>query len=226
MLNRYRHPQINTVGLVAYYKLWAGLTSAANVFDYALKGFSGTPTGTDIAPAYPGFKFNGTDDYIDVGDISANANTIFLWFKSDTQIDNTSTSECLMQIGSLENETILVGASTVFLDNEIISVLNNDGGRSGYTSTTDVIAANEWHNLCCVWDGSKYLIYLDAVQKQNAVNATPSILTVDGLEIGRENDASGYFGGNLSDVMIFNVSKSAAEVKSLYELTKWRYPNN
>jgi hypothetical protein len=226
MKEKFRHPQFSTKGLVAYYKLWAGLTSTASVFDYSQRDFAGIPTGTDIAPTYPGFKFNGTDDFIDVGNISANANTVTLWFNSDTQIDKTSTFETAIHVGSNANDRIVFGASTATLTDEIITILNADGARSGYTSASDIIAANEWHHLCCVWDGAKYLIYLDSIQKQNAINAAPSLLVASGVEIGRQNTSASYFGGSLADIAIFNISKSASEVKSIYELTKWRYLNN
>ncbi len=75
-------PQVNTVGLVAHYKLWAGLTTTASVFDYSLGGKPGAVTGTDIAPAYPGFSFNGTDDFIDVGNQGGAIKTVGLWLKS------------------------------------------------------------------------------------------------------------------------------------------------
>jgi len=215
---------VSTYGLIAYYKLFAGLTSTANVFDYSQNGNTGTPTGTDIAPSGDGFSFNGTDDWIDVGDISGNANTISMWFYSDTEISKSSTGVTPIHLGAADaTKRIGFGAETGLLTDEIITVLDSATGRSGYTSASDTIAANTWHHLCCVWDGSKYLIYLNSEQKQNAVNATPSLIAADQVEIGRKRTADRYFGGKIGEVMIFNVSKTAAEVKSIYELTRWRY---
>ena len=82
MKQRFVEQQISTVGLVAHYKLWVGLTGATTVFDYSLGGATGTVTGTNIAPAYPGFSFNGTDDFIDVGNQSSAIKTVMVWFKS------------------------------------------------------------------------------------------------------------------------------------------------
>ncbi len=82
MKQRFIEQQISTVGLVAHYKLWVGLTGATTVFDYSLGGATGTVTGTDIAPAYPGFSFNGTDDFIDVGNQGGAIKTVVLWLKS------------------------------------------------------------------------------------------------------------------------------------------------
>ena len=72
-------PQINTVGLVAYYKLQFGLMTAGKVFDYSLGGAVGTLNGSDIVPVFPGFSFNGTDDFIDVGNHGGTIRSIAIW---------------------------------------------------------------------------------------------------------------------------------------------------
>lgn len=162
-----------------------------------------------------GLTFDGVGDYIDVGDISSNANTISLWFKPAASIDKDTTTETVIHIGSGATDMIAFGASTLNLTDEIITVFNAGGGRSGYTSATDSISA-AWHHLVCVWDGSKYLIYLDGVQKQNAIHTVPALLSADGMEIGRKNDDSAYFTGRISDVRIYNVALTADQVKGLF----------
>ena len=64
------HPQINTVGLVGHWKLWDGLMTTGLVFDYTCRNHVGTlqDGGTTLVPTYPGFDFDGTDDYISVTD--------------------------------------------------------------------------------------------------------------------------------------------------------------
>ncbi len=82
MKTRFVEQQISTVGLVAHYKLWVGLTGATTVFDYSLGGATGTVTGTNIAPTYPGLSFNGTDDFIDVGNQGGAIKSVAVWLKS------------------------------------------------------------------------------------------------------------------------------------------------
>ncbi len=72
-------PQVNTVGLVAHYKLWAGLTTTGEVFDYTLNGFTGIVNGPNIAPVYPGFSFDGSQDVIDIGTGPSSVKTILMW---------------------------------------------------------------------------------------------------------------------------------------------------
>jgi hypothetical protein len=193
MLEYLRHPEPSDKGLAAHYKLWTGLTTTANVFDYTMGGFNGIPSGTDIAPAYPGFKLNGTDDFIDATAAGPSAvSTVAIWieFASVAGITN------LMTLNGTDGLT---------------SVFNNvtkDGFAGGTTviyvdavATTLVTAS--WH--------------LVAITDTLAKNAT-------GIKLGA--GASSFVEGVIGETFLYDRVQSPAEMKSLYELTKWRYPNN
>ncbi len=123
-------PQVNTVGLVAHYKLWAGLTSATTVFDYSLGGATGTVTGTDIAPTYPGFSFNGTDDFIDVGNQGGAIKTVVLWLKSPDvaatsfPLDLNGTDYFIIDNGDLDPNGF--GSHTPYVDGIEARAVTND----------------------------------------------------------------------------------------------------
>ncbi len=127
-------PQVNTVGLVAHYKLWAGLTTAGDVFDYSLNGNTGTVTGTDITPVYPGFSFNGTDDFIDVGNQGGTIMTMAMWVNAAS-------------IGGNDYPLDINGGT--FISIESGEIVDHDMGPStiiyvdGVTGTT--ITAAAWH---------------------------------------------------------------------------------
>ncbi len=195
MTNRYRHPQISTVGLVAYYKLWSGLYDGTSVFDYSLNGFTGTPAGTDIAPAYPGFSFNGTDDFIDVGSGPTSVKTVALWVNQADIAGN----EYPIDLNGTDFISVASGAVTV--NGFTAALLYVDGalGTSGVTA----IAASTWA--------------LIVVTDTTASNATD-------FDIGKET--ANFFEGKVGEVMLFDRVLTPAEIKSIYELTKWRYPNN
>lgn len=181
-------PQINTVGLVAHYKLWAGLTSTASVFDYSLGGFTGTVTGTDIAPAYPGFTFNGTDDFIDVGNGKA-IKTVLLWlFNPDVQaasypIDLNGTDYILIESGELDPQGFI--GNTGYID-----------GVAAVTVTNDT-----WH-----------LVGL----------TLPTAKTASDPDIGRV-EGQGFFTGKIAETMFFDRVLTAADIKSIFSVTRWRY---
>lgn len=66
------HPQVNTVGLIAHYKMWDGLMTDGEIFDYTCNGNGGSLQDTDdpitLIPTYPGFYFDGVEDYITIAD--------------------------------------------------------------------------------------------------------------------------------------------------------------
>lgn len=74
--------------------------------------------------------------------------------------------------------------------------VNGEIGTSGVTT----VAAGEWSHI--------------AVTDATANNASA-------LGIGKNN--INPFEGSISDVALFDIEKSAAEIKSIYDLTKWRY---
>jgi hypothetical protein len=128
-------PQPSTVGLVAHYKLWAGPTSPGKVFDYSLGGFEGTLTGTDIAPAYPGFRLNGTDDLIDMTLAGpSSVRSVLVWVNADS----TSGDHGIIDLNTTDTFGISEGKITSF-----------SGFLGGNTTYVDGIAGNRvsanWH---------------------------------------------------------------------------------
>ena len=135
MKKKYRHPEASDFGLVARYKLWAGNTGATTVFDYSLNGLVGTESGTDIKPAYPGFSFNGTDDFIDIGTGPSSAKTVVLWVNpsgvagNDYPVDLNGTDFLTIETGTLTKNGFAGGTAVLYTD--------------GVAAATTVTAA--WH---------------------------------------------------------------------------------
>jgi hypothetical protein len=196
MKEKYRHPQFSTKGLVAYYKLFAGLTSTASVFDYALNGFTGTPTGTGIAPAYPGFRFNGTDDLIDIGIGPTSVKGISIW----TKVSSVAGNEYPIDLNG--------GGSWIGILSGVVSIQ----GLPGHALYVDGIKGTS--NVTTVDTGWHHIMVTDSSDN----NATD-------LEIGRVAGNS-YYEGLIGEVMLYDRVLTQAEVQSVCELTKWRYPNN
>jgi len=188
---KYRHPEPSTVGLVAHYKLWAGLTSTGKVFDYALNGFTGTLAGTDIAPAYPGIKFNGSDDKITTASGSASIRTILVWI-NPTDIAGTDN---IITLDTAESLRVVTGTLTeaAFPGSQILYV--------------DGIAAD---SITAKWHLAGITI------SEN----------VDGSTVQIGNKSTLWYDGVIGEVMLYDRVMTPAEIKSVYELTKWRYPNN
>lgn len=141
---RFIQPEPSTFGLVAYYKLWFGLTGPTTVFDYSLGGATGTVTGTNIAPAYPGFSFNGTDDFIDIGNHGGAIKSIVVWVKAtdivadfDYPIDLNGTDFMVIGAGTVSANGF--AGSTIYIDGVVAST----------------ITAGKWHFIALTVSSAK-----------------------------------------------------------------------
>jgi hypothetical protein len=192
MSDQTRHPNPSTKGLVAHYKLWAGLTSATKVFDYSLNGFTGVPAGNNIAPAYPGFKFDGTSDSINVANDPLTIKTVAIWANPN----DIAGADYLIDLNDADYFLINTGTfSMVGFDVSEITYVDGVAGNS---------VTSNWHLLV-----GTFAVAKDATS----------------LAIGRKT-GSPWFGGLIGETWLYNRVLPPDEIKSLYELTKWRYPNN
>ncbi len=219
-------PQVNTVGLVAHYKLWAGLTTAGEVFDYALNGNTGTVTGA--APAYPGFLFDAFNDEIDCGsgnsidDIFTGGGSVSVWLLSDGRGQNNEGHVIGKTAWMLQ---MITNTTTIRFQQDF--ELTVDEGQWDFT-----IAAGVWQHIVLVYDNSVAVnnptVYL------NGVSVSVTEITMPGsdvrefdrahnLMIGDRPASDRSWDGKIGDVMLFNTMKTAADAKSIFEVTRWRY---
>ena len=223
---RYLQPQVSTKGLLAHWKLRDG-----SAFDYSLNNHHGTLKGT-AAYKYPGVDLDGNSDYIEVADhvdftpiltpfsISMwaymHSATYFVWA---SKWDVGANQEWCMFTGTQKRIHI-----RMYDDSENAYV-----GRQYNTSLASY--ENQWTHFIVTYDGGTLSSGIKIYLNGNRVDDTDSesnpglFVAVENLNhdvwIGRYSDK--YSNGLIDDVMIFNVKKSAAEIKSIYEVTRQRY---
>lgn len=222
MKEKYRHPQPGTQGLIGHWKLWAGPTGDTTVFDYSLNGNTGTLTGTNLMPQYPGYSFAGSDELIDCGNMDAamavSKLTVSIWAKPDAiggtrvLMGNTETGNAMFEYHIDNDGKINVNAYT--------------SSWSQHINTTAIKAAVFTH-IVITYDGTDFRWYLDgSLDDTDAHGAGGAIARENAqqdMTIGAISSDSNNFAGVLDDARIYNRVLSAADAKSLYELTKWRY---
>ena len=220
-------PQVNTVGLVAHYKLWAGLTTAGEVFDYALNGNTGTVTGA--APAYPGFLFAngnkiscGSDSSID--NIFDGGGTFAGWLRSTGK--GQSDLGRVFEKGGIIN--FYCGNSATKLTYHQVTLTTDGLWTFPFDVTGDV-----WQHVVLAYDtdttvtGGGPTVYVNGVSVVATEVSAPDDVrdsdAADVMTIG--DDAAGglSWNGKIDDLMFFNILLSAADAKSIFELTRWRY---
>ncbi|MBK7410140.1 MAG: IPTL-CTERM sorting domain-containing protein [Saprospirales bacterium] len=88
-------------------------------------------------------------------------------------------------------------------------------GGNGVTTAT-LINNGSWHHIAATYDNTlatdKHKLYIDGVFIIGS-NLTVAANTLPGnIIIGRRNDGINYWQGNIDDVRVWNVAKSAAEI--------------
>ena len=155
---------------------------------------------------------DGSTEYVTIGDISSNANTIEVWFKPDVTIDKDTSGQAILQLTD-SNNVIMLGSWTGSITNEIISV-GTGTARDSWASATDSLNAGQWYYLVIVWDGSNYQIYLNGKQMPlTSVNA-PSLMSASNILIGKR-DAGGYFNGQVGGVSVWDTALTQTQIRAM-----------
>jgi hypothetical protein len=181
---------------------------------------------------------DGTDDRVELGDISAlnstSAFSITFWVKLSSSAPSPSS---FYESGSdtLYN-TIMVRQST-----DLDFIIGKGGSAyAGTRATGTSIKDDQWHHLAAVYNGSTMTIYLDgSVPTQSNIGTAVPSSTVSTAgsnpHIGSKTDNSASMPGKMDDFSIFNAALTATEVTNIYNrrlynpsklIHQYRFENN
>tara|TARA_R110002096_G_scaffold331069_1_gene525119 strand:- start:592 stop:2133 length:1542 start_codon:yes stop_codon:yes gene_type:complete len=167
--------------------------------------------------------FDGTDDYVDLGDsdntiaTSQSEATVSLWIKTA----NANTGRYLFQNqkgGASTNFGIRVNADSGLLE----GLVWGGSSHSLPTSTTDVFDDN-WHHIVLTGKASEQVLYIDGEVAAGDSEKTAAFLmepSANHCTIGSINKAAGFFLGKITDVAIWNVALDLAAVTAIYNSGK------
>jgi len=163
--------------------------------------------------------FDGTNDYVDMGDVAAfdglAAFSFSVWFKSS----NADPDDGIW--GKGEGTLGARSGIDIFYDSEEIYVdITTNTGEYRANTIGDVFTANgTWYHVVAVYNGSTIVIYKDAsvVKTQASVTGTTTVPSLN-LWIGRRHVDSDvkYFTGNMDDMAFWDVALSADDVTAIY----------
>lgn len=222
-------PQVNTVGLIAHYKLYEG-----TAFDYSLNGNDGTVTGTAPTFQFPGIDLPGADEHITVNDATifsplANPLSISAWVKMDTAVNFVIASKFVT--GDTTREWLLYSQAGRLLVMQIYDETNDKNITRAY-NTSLASLEDTWIHVAGVWNGNLTVpvdtdisLYLNCVKVDDLSAGSGNFVqcrnTAAIVDIGHVD--ANFANGIIDDLMIFNVEKAAAEIKSIYSQTRGRY---
>jgi hypothetical protein len=187
----------------------------------------GKGTGTLVNGAqltsYEGVKFDGYDDYLNIGklNISGNAITISGWFKS-YDLSNCSYRDCRIiskATGTAEQEHYLM-VSTIKIGKQtrLRFRLKTNGVTSTLIAAYGNIIENEWTHVTATYDGKAMRLYKDGVEVGNKVNKG-SITTAYNVPLWIGGNPSGAtsrpWRGHIGNVSIYNYAMTTSQVLEL-----------
>ena len=194
-------------------------TGTKKVFDHSQYHNHGTVVGT--LPRYPGFFFDGTDDYINVGNHSSlnitDAITIEAWVKG--AVDG---ADQLVYAGIAGSKSYKLGMS-VSGGTFNFRVYTDVAGEQ--VNSTTIMEQDIWYHVVGVYTGSKIRIYVNGILEDEGDKAG-SMIPFNNAYIGWQTGGLAgerYFNGAIDEVRIYNEVLIALEIKNHYELTRWKY---
>ena len=227
----------NNLGLVGYWSM--NDCSASLATDFSGNSNTGTLTNFALSGATSNWEtagkrgcalsFDGTDDYVDAGDVtalnSASAYTISGWAKQTTLdqsrwIFGKSTANCVGSSNCIVMET--------YSDGYLYVEVRNGGASYGYLDYSQYVTAGTWFHYTVVFDGSqstnatRLKLYIDGVQRTltyvGTIPATTGNLSGRSFLIGQSDSggAIGMWNGSIDETRIYNRALTAPEVTALY----------
>lgn len=164
--------------------------------------------------------FDGSDDYIDVGDNHDLTSSFSLesWVLQET----TVATGTIISNGNIDG-TLKTGyhlalknnyPNFVWYDNSNNEVLN--------ITSPETIPNNEWRHIAVTYDGATAKIYIDGIEIVSGLTNTPPINTSQSFKIGAEtvNYATtplqtNHFNGRIQEVRIWDVALSESQIREM-----------
>ncbi|MBT4763486.1 DUF2341 domain-containing protein [bacterium] len=167
-------------------------------------------------------EFDGTDDYLSMGDKSTHDwgsgdGTVSAWFKT-----STAGIQDIVQNGSYSTNaksyTILLDTNSKFA----VSIDDNTTAKAVISDTS----GNDglWHHIVGVRDGNDLRLYIDGIEDANSptdITGYGDIDISDPLMIGAGTNGTGgspgnFYTGQIDEVKIFNYALTNLQVKQVY----------
>ena len=228
---------IVTDGLVfavdaANYESYPGSGTTWN--DLSGNGNNGTLTNGPTFDSGNGgsIQFDGTNDYVDFGNINTDLHSLNTWVHLPNTITSTSPRISLMRIDSGAQSNLVTGASTGYAVDETLTLLWSETGVGGYKRNyiKDEIPSG-WNLISIQWNSSNlaYNFYLNGGQKTSYLGTGGGVglLEINNLQIGRnspENAGTGNnFEGKNSLVFVYNRALTSKEISQNYNALKSRF---
>ena len=185
-------------------------------------GIIASPTAPDGLPSITNtysVDFDGTDDYIDCGNVSdLNSGSAYsgsLW------INYNSVNEIPFNAGVSSNRWYLHIVNSTTITYHMGPSTGTPYPGPGYpTWTVSTLSASTWYHIAFVHDGTDVTLYLNGSSQGTKTGANTANNTFKGnnLVIGRYNSLPGTYNWNglIDEVSLFDSALSASDITAMY----------
>jgi hypothetical protein len=209
--------------------------NATHVHDFSGEGNNGTlRDGVFINSS--GFyenaaDFNSDNNNVKINDYLLNNSNQYAEYTLSAWINARTWGES--GFGRIYDETYpgVNGISFFIRDtSDNVRAIHSGASDSAYESSANTLTLNTWHHVTAVYDGSRGWIYVDGVDETDDSSIDSPIAQIGAnlgkTQLGIRNQGNDReFDGLIDEMMVYNRSLSADEIKSLYIKGKanWDY---
>ncbi len=127
---------------------------ARRVFDYSLNGNTGRlenapdPSSGQLLPKFPGYEFNGSSTFIDIGNHGGAIKTVVMWVKpddvagNDYPIDLNGTDFLTIETGTLTKNGFAGGTTVLYTDGVVATTITANWHCIAITDTSAKTASD------------------------------------------------------------------------------------
>lgn len=196
-------------------------TNGISWYDITGNNVNGTltngPTYSALNNGY--ITFDGSNDYIDLGNNLANLTTLTLecLIRFNTQISNYNgiISKTLDNTDGYELRTTTFSSTTTNIE---FRYKGDNAGSGGYTVTNGV-----WYHICCTGQSGAQRLYINGSLVLSGSAATTPTANSNNLVIAKLAYAGLYLNALISAVKIYNRALTDSEVFQNFQAVRGRY---
>ena len=166
-------------------------------------------------------SFDGSDDYIDVGDNNSlnptSQLTLSVWVKKIGSGTGSTPAVYSSSKSSSNNGGFLITLHPTSSRFQFYVDTTGSGGWVFIQNNINIVA-NQWYHIVSTWDGSNIKMYVDGVLQTNTASVSQIVYSIDiSATIGKY--ATSYFNGSIDEVAVWNTALTSTQVSEIYNAT-------
>tara|TARA_B100001175_G_C19502998_1_gene639238 strand:- start:577 stop:2784 length:2208 start_codon:yes stop_codon:yes gene_type:complete len=194
--------------------------SFKEIMDFPTVNFVSSDSSSIVAPHNETYNFNSGEDFTIAMNINPTSGSGYLLSKSTTKtILKTPINEQTYTTGSSQPFNVkskIQYPFEIFIDSSNLLTFRKSDGNFTPTVTAP-IATGSLHHVVCMSSASKMEIWITGSKIASTTDTTVSQTENQAnLYVGSKGETSNYYTGSLANVMIFNSSRTPAQIDNLY----------